>query len=123
MTATRLKLVISLRDAALAVLRKSGKPRNRPGLSGLEIVQGPPDFVEPPIQMSSRVSLDRGWSLPYGVDVWATLRGKVMKVLNIEWGDGGTILLVSFRRGPWEAELLAMAQPRVQLRLIRGSLH
>ena len=42
----------------------------------------------------------------YGLDIWW---GKG-KVLNIEWNDGETIEIVSFRRGSWEAELLALAE-------------
>jgi len=44
-------------------------------------------------------------NLPYGLDVWAP-----KKVLNIEWDDKGAVVLVAFRTGEWEAELIAATQ-------------
>jgi hypothetical protein len=43
------------------------------------------------------------------LNVWATLRGKHVKVLNIEWMREA-IDLTTFRRGEWESELLAMGR-------------
>ena len=42
------------------------------------------------------------------LDVWGTVKGKHSKALNIRW-MGQTVDLVTFRRGEWENELLAMA--------------
>jgi hypothetical protein len=42
--------------------------------------------------------------LPYCIDIW---RGK--KVFSLEWADDGRTNIISFRRGPWEADLLALA--------------
>ena len=42
-------------------------------------------------------------NLPYGLDIWTELG----KVLNIEWADDRTFVLVSFRRGSWEARVRA----------------
>lgn len=44
-------------------------------------------------------------NLQYGIDIW---RGP--KVLNIEWDEGGSILVRSFRRGDWEEEFLGLAK-------------
>jgi hypothetical protein len=41
--------------------------------------------------------------LPWALDVW---RGR--KVLSLQWDDDGRVEVVSFIRGPWEAEALAM---------------
>jgi hypothetical protein len=40
---------------------------------------------------------------PYGLDIWMNLQ----KVLNLEWADDQTFVLVSFRRGSWEATVRA----------------
>ncbi len=46
-------------------------------------------------------------ALPWQMDIWPGVgmntRGKV---LNIEWDDYGTCWITSFRRGPWEDEIL-----------------
>jgi hypothetical protein len=41
--------------------------------------------------------------LPYGLDVW---QDKML--LRILWSDDGRSHVVSFLRGPWEAEALAL---------------
>ena len=43
--------------------------------------------------------------LGYGLDVWHVERGKVM---NLVWGHAGQSELVSFAKGDWDADLLAM---------------
>jgi len=42
--------------------------------------------------------------LPYGLDVWHA----GVKVLSLLWADGGGFKVISFRRGGWEAEALAL---------------
>ena len=44
------------------------------------------------------------WLAGYGLDIWAP-----KKVLNIEWEESGDVVLVSFRRGEWEFELIEAA--------------
>ena len=44
-------------------------------------------------------------SLGYGLDVWHVERGKVM---NLEWDHGGYSELVSFTKGDWDADLMAL---------------
>ena len=41
--------------------------------------------------------------LPYGLDVWRRHR-----VLSVAWDPNGPVEVVSFRRGAWEAETLAL---------------
>ena len=41
--------------------------------------------------------------LPWGLDVW---HGH--KVLSLQWDDAGRVDVVSFTRGPWEDEALAL---------------
>ena len=41
--------------------------------------------------------------LPYGLDVWHGA-----KVLSVLWADDGAFEVVSFVRGPWEDEALAL---------------
>jgi hypothetical protein len=44
--------------------------------------------------------------LPYSLDIW---RAGLGKVLSVEWDDA-RLNVISFKRGPWEAELLALAE-------------
>ena len=41
--------------------------------------------------------------LPWGLDVW---HGR--KVLSLQWDDSGRVEVISFNRGPWEDEALAL---------------
>ncbi len=41
--------------------------------------------------------------LPWGLDVW---HGR--KVLSLHWDDAGRVEVISFTRGPWEDEALAL---------------
>lgn len=41
---------------------------------------------------------------PYGLDIWAP-----KKVMNLEWSDNDEVLVVSFRRGAWEDEIIRAA--------------
>jgi hypothetical protein len=41
--------------------------------------------------------------LPYGLDVWHGV-----KVLTVLWADDGVFEVISFVRGPWEDEALAL---------------
>jgi hypothetical protein len=101
----RLGAAIKLRDAALALLQEKGKPHER--REG-DVVFEPhtPQNPEPRLSLLlSEHPLDRRDML----SVWATLKGKHAKVMNIEW-LGEVVQLVSFRRGEWESELLAMGR-------------
>ena len=41
--------------------------------------------------------------LPWGLDVWHD-----RKVLSLQWDDAGRVEVISFNRGPWEAEALTI---------------
>ena len=45
----------------------------------------------------------------FSLNVWATLRGKHVKVLNVTL-IGDAVGIISFRRGDWENELRAMGR-------------
>ena len=46
-------------------------------------------------------------SMPWGLDVW---HGP--KVLSLQWDDAGRAAVISFHRGPWEGEALALGPGR-----------
>jgi hypothetical protein len=100
----RLDVAMQLRDAALSVLQNRGEPSNRTGA----IVFEPHTGLNPELRLSlwlSKFPPDQRNTL----SVWATLKGGHAKVLNIEW-LGDRVDLISFRRGEWEGELLAMGR-------------
>lgn len=41
--------------------------------------------------------------LPYELSLWRDLK----KVLSVEWANDGSARVISFKRGPWEDELLS----------------
>jgi hypothetical protein len=103
----RMSAAIDLRDAALELLKREGKPRQT--IEGDVVFE--PHTAENP---TPRLSLLLSKRLIHGhqtLNVWATLKGGHAKVLNIEW-LGGKVAVVSFRRGEWEGELLAMGRTR-----------
>lgn len=60
------------------------------------------------IDLAEARSLGIDWpkSLPFGLDLY---RDRVGKVLHIEWDhDDRKLRVVTFRRGEWESELLAL---------------
>jgi hypothetical protein len=99
----RLRTAIELRDAALVVLKKRGKQIDK---GSIVFEQHSPQKPTPHLSLSlTKHPLD-GHDM---LSVWATLKGKHGKVLNIET-LGERVELVSFRRGEWEGELLAMGR-------------
>jgi hypothetical protein len=113
MPSTRLQCALKLRDAALWVLREHGHWEQVSGLGHLAVsreglqmsfrprFQGPPISSEYANYLAARFGVRL--NLPYGLDIWAP-----NKVMNLEWDRLGHVDLVSFRRGPWECQLLAM---------------
>jgi hypothetical protein len=99
---SRLAEAVRLRDAALALLRREGKA-SQDG-RGLEFEPITAGNSYPRLSLLlTKHPLD-GRSM---LNVWAMGKRKYEKVLNIEW-LGGKFEVVSFRRGEWEPELLAM---------------
>ncbi len=45
-------------------------------------------------------------NLPHGLNVWHASTGKV---LNVEWSDQGEVAVVSYKVGPWEKVIEALA--------------
>jgi hypothetical protein len=102
---TRLDAAIKLRDSALALLKEKGKPdQSHEGCIVFE--KHTPQNPTPRVSLLlSKHPLDQRNTL----NVWATLKGEHAKVLNLAW-TGERVRLVSFRRGEWESELLAMGR-------------
>ena len=98
----RIERVVTLRDAALTLLRRSGKRSS----AGIGFEESTPQNPEPRISLHLRKHPLDGRHM---LSVWASVRGKHGKVLNVEW-LGREVVVVSFRRGEWETELLAMGR-------------
>jgi hypothetical protein len=127
---TRTDAVIQIRDHVLAIIRRHG--RLEPLGSTSWLVWRGADFSighrtpfqpwDTPDAAVKALAADLGTSLeqakylavlnglklpeilPYGLDIW---QGR--KVLNLEWDDAGAVHLAGFKRGPWEAQFLALA--------------
>jgi hypothetical protein len=48
-------------------------------------------------------------ALPYCIDISHGRKG-----LSLGWADDGRTCVISFKRGPWEAELLALSPDAAQ---------
>ena len=118
----KLALAITLRDAALIVVKRAGSRHSVSRISGkclLARVGSISIGYRTPFQRLPApaigddlkylaASLGKGpppVNLPYGLDIWST-----KKVLNIEWDDHGNVVLVSLRRGEWETELTTVSE-------------
>lgn len=97
----RLSAAIGLRDAAVALLRNQGAAL----IDGRAWFQRhTPENPEPRLAVCLAERTEGRQSL----SVWATLRNGHVKVLTIDW-FGEAVDVVTFRRGDWENELLAMS--------------
>lgn len=95
----------NLRDAALALLHKKGKQsQDREGRLVFE--EHSPENPTPLLSLLLSTQPLDGRKM---LSVWAILKGAHAKVLNVEW-LGEEVQVVSFRRGEWESELLAMGR-------------
>jgi hypothetical protein len=75
--------------------------------TGLRILLRTPfqKFPQPDERMKFLVAArDYKLNMPYGLDIWAPL-----KVLNLEWDDDGSVEVITFKRGEWEAQLATLA--------------
>jgi hypothetical protein len=117
---TRLSRAIEIRDHVLPLVRARGAPQR------FQVGQ---DFVSAtqwehavftfglwvPNKMPLRSPIDYAMAvvlrdavehaLPFGLDIW---RGVTGKVLSMDWADDGRVNLISIRPGPWESEVLAL---------------
>jgi len=123
----RLARALVLREAALAVVERtgvwesvgvtSGAARGSGGMKllsarmdGLHILYRTPFQRIPQADdalkyRAAQVGLKVPKHLPYGLDVWAP-----KKVMNIGWDDQGNVALVSLRPGDWESQLMNLAK-------------
>jgi hypothetical protein len=127
---TRTEAALQLRDHALSVLRRHG--RHQPVGDAKFLMWNDESFrlwLRTPFQQraepdeaTKKLAVKIGASvdeakyaatlhglklpepLPYAIDIW---RGK--KVMSLEWADDGRANIVSFKRGLWEADFLALA--------------
>ena len=85
-----------LRDACMLLAARHGFAAQRDGAHLTEVVLDP----------------FRIWLTPSGgrreVEVWRTGTATI-KVLDLRWSGDGDLTAVSFHRGAWEHELLALA--------------
>ncbi len=97
----RLTSVIELRDAAFQLLRRAGEndERGRLWFQRHTAMNPEPRLAVLLTEIGGHPSLN----------VWATLRGKHVKVLNATL-IGSAVDVISFRRGDWEIELRAMGR-------------
>ena len=113
--------VLAIRDHLLPIVREQGKIEDFEGKDSplrlvvferhpWRILHWTPFNALVPGQASSpgyRHALERQHTrpdLPYGLDV----RHDGAEALNLLWADGGTLEILTFRRGGWEAEALAL---------------
>jgi hypothetical protein len=110
---------LAIRDRLLALVREHGTLQLQRGPVRLVVLRTGPWTVEhwtpfgeiSPGEASSpgyRHALERQRGrpdLPYGLD----LRRHGVRVLGVQWSDDGAFEVVTFVRGPWEDEALALA--------------
>lgn len=128
--AERTDRIRKLRDAALQLVERYGEwgetniRRIRTGRQAPFLVVSTTPFQRRP-QASDDVKYLRALRAAQGapvrleracgVDVWADLRVgaklKPLKVLSLGWNEGSAIDVVTFKRGSWERELLALTVP------------
>jgi hypothetical protein len=91
-SAKRMNAAIELRDAAMQLIKERGKEEMLQGVARTTVAIGETEMTAwtPAIDV-------------IGLEIWAP-----NKVLNIWTDGGGEVEILSFRRGPWEAKLLAL---------------
>ena len=102
----RIERAKSIRDAVLKLVDEKGsvwEPKRGPECRRFENQRFIMLFyVKPPGQQGLPEAL-------YGLELWFRPSGKV---LNLSWGTAGEDpQITTFRRGEWEPELLALANP------------
>ena len=108
-TNERLAMVIELRDAALALVEKEGVPdEDKEG--GRWCWLGRHTGKTPKARITIFL-FNEYVTEAHMLNVWATVKGKNIKVLNIVW-NAQKMQVVTFRRGDWENELLVMARAK-----------
>jgi hypothetical protein len=98
----RLAAAVRLRNAATAFLQRNGRSIRR---GAVVFEQHAPEKPYPHLSLSL-ISRD---GMGFMMDIWGWRGDWYGKVMNLQW-RGDQVDLVSFRRGEWETELLAMAR-------------
>jgi hypothetical protein len=98
----RLATAITLREAALALLKRAGKPAEdkREVLFEAHLVEPGGPLIRLPIALFT-------WS--QGAKFVDYCNDKHLNVLNISW-IADTLTLITLRRGEWEWELMVMSR-------------
>jgi len=103
---TKRDRAIKLRDKALKLVRSKGKLS--PMLTGKTVLVKTLTYHSGDLQIEFRLPhepIPRGSENPaYGLDVYWS-----KKVLCVEWDDAGSVRVIGFRPGEWEARLAALA--------------
>lgn len=108
---------LAIRDHILPVVRERGTLEHQRGPVRMVVLRsGPwtfnhwtpfndlsPDEASSPAYRHAIEQQHTRPDLAYGLDIW---RGT--KVLSIQWADDGAFEVISFIRGPWEDEALAL---------------
>ena len=97
-----------LRDKALNLVQSKGKLS--PLLTGKTVLFKTLTYQSGYLKIHYRSPFqpipDDAAMMPYGLDVYWP-----KKVLVIEWNDTGEVRIAGFRRGDWEAKLIALVSP------------
>jgi hypothetical protein len=112
----RTERAVAIRDHLLPLIRVQGAMEEIGGLRMVTWKAGRFAFAlrspftawgikaSPPGSYSAALAKQRANPvLPWGLDVW---HGR--KVLSLQWDDAGRVEVISFTRGPWEDEALAL---------------
>jgi hypothetical protein len=109
---------VAIRDHLLPLIRSHGTMQEVSGMAGRPAVCKVGSFtctlrspftpwpVEAPPAASYEQAISRQRAkpaLPWCLEVW---HGHT--VLNLQWEDDGTVEVISFTRGPWEDDALAL---------------
>lgn len=103
-----------IRDHVVPLVRAKGQARPVGPTSQMMWQAGPfrfalrtasspdPPTAGAPAYADAQAKGEAGRMLPYGLDIWRS-----DKVLSVQW-DADELTVVSFERGPWEGEVLAL---------------
>ena len=111
-TSTRIEAARKIRDHILPVVQRMGSASEISGIKSLSwemkpwLVMHRTPFGPTPTPETYRGAIARQKMTDrrYALDIW---HGR--KVLNIEWDSLDNFEIVSFKRGQWEDELIALA--------------
>lgn len=103
-----------IRDHVVPLVKAKGEPRPVGPTSQMMWEAGPfrfalrtasspaPLLANAPAYSDAQAEKEASRMLPYGLDIWHN-----DKVLSLQW-DTDAMTVISFHRGPWEDEVLAL---------------